>query len=81
VEKQQIPILWYHGIIINEVESLTSLYADDTFLILDGSGNYILPSYGTAGSMVPRVLWYRGIYFVCSYALQRHPPFFLFIYS
>ena len=31
--------------------------------------------------MVPRVLWYRGIYFVCSYALQRHPPVFLFIYS
>jgi hypothetical protein len=26
-----------HGIIINEVESLISLYADDTFLILDGS--------------------------------------------
>ena len=31
--------------------------------------------------MVPRVLWYRGIYFVCSYALQRHLPVFLFIYS
>ena len=30
--------------------------------------------------MVPRVLWYRGIYFVCSYAQQRHPPVFLFIY-
>jgi hypothetical protein len=28
-----------HGIIINEVESLISLYADDTFLILDGSEN------------------------------------------
>ena len=26
-------------------------------------------------------LWYRGVYFVCSYALQRHPPVFLFIYS
>jgi hypothetical protein len=24
-------------------------------------------------------LWYRGIYFVCSYALQRHPPAVLFI--
>jgi hypothetical protein len=31
--------------------------------------------------MVLRVLWYRSIYFVCSYALQRHPPVFLFIYS
>ena len=31
--------------------------------------------------MVPRVLWYRGIFFVCSYALQCHPPVFLFIYS
>ena len=28
-----------HGIIINEVESLICLYADDTFLILDGSEN------------------------------------------
>jgi hypothetical protein len=30
--------------------------------------------------MVPRVLWYRCIYFVCSYTLQSHPPVFLFIY-
>jgi hypothetical protein len=29
----------HYGIIINEVESLISLYADDTFLILDGSEN------------------------------------------
>jgi hypothetical protein len=28
-----------HGIIINEVESLISWYAHDTFLILDGSEN------------------------------------------
>ena len=31
--------------------------------------------------MVLRVLWYRSIYFACSYALQCHPPVFLFIYS
>jgi hypothetical protein len=39
----------------------------------------ILPSYGTAGSSIISRL--RGIYFVCSYAQQRHPPVFLFIYS
>ena len=42
---------------------------------------WVVYSLPMAMPMVPRVLWYRGIYFVCSYALQRHLPVFLFIYS
>jgi hypothetical protein len=34
-----------HGIIINEVESLISLYADDTFLILDGSSVFYAANF------------------------------------
>ena len=42
--------------------------------------------FGSAGISVDfyvytPFLWYCGVYFVCSYALQRHPPVFLFIYS